>query len=369
MPQGIFSPRNPSSLLPGLPQGADILVIRLRSIGDVVLTLPALAALRAWRPDLRLSLLLDPFCEPLLEGNPIVSEVLLRRGFLATVRQLRRRRFAAVFNMHGGPTSALLTALSGSPVRVCWAGRQFSFAYNGQVPLLLSPNGPGEMHTVEHRLTQFRWTGLPEGPIPSATIYPRPDVVAAMRQRLAQKGIAPGQRYAVLRPGASAANKRWPVERFAQIARWLREAHGLAPVVNLGPGDEGIASAVEQHLAPVSVVLGSLDLRDLIALLAGATLFVGNDTGPTHIASALGRPCAVVFGASHAAIWRPWKTAHRVVQNKFPCEGCPAGRCAAFSESRCILTVTVDQVRQACEELLAEASAGQSAGAAAPACT
>jgi ADP-heptose:LPS heptosyltransferase len=366
MPQGIFSPRNPSSLLPSLPEGADILVIRLRSIGDVVLTLPALAALRAWRPDLRLSVLLDPFYEPLLEGNSIVNEVLLRRGFLATVRELRRRRFAAVFNMHGGPTSALLTGLSGSPVRVCWAGRQFSFAYNVHVPFLPPADRPSEMHTVEHRLTQFHWTGLPEGQIPPATIHPRPDAVAAMKQRLAQKGIAPGERYAVLRPGASAANKRWPVEGFAQVARWLRETHGLIPVVNLGPGDEEIASTVKQHLAGVSVVLGSLDLRELIALLAEATLFIGNDTGPTHIAVALGRPCAVVFGASHAAIWRPWQTAHRVVENNFPCDECPFGGCPAFSESRCILTVTVDQVRQACQELLAEASTGH-AGAAAPA--
>jgi len=364
MSQHALNPKLPSSLLPSLPPGAEILVIRLRSIGDVVLTLPALAALHAWRPDLRVSLLLEPSCAPLLEGNPVVSEVLLHRGFLATVRELRRRRFSVAFNMHGGPTSALLTALSGAPARVCWAGRQFSFFYNVQVPAPAPANGPSAMHTVEHRLLQFSWTGLPEAPIPAATIYPQPDAVAAMQRSLAEKGIAPGQRYAVLRPGATPANKRWPVEGFAQIARWLREAQGLVPVVNLGPGDEEIAAAVERHLAPVSIVVGSLHLRRLIALLAGASLFIGNDTGPTHIAAALGKPCVVVFGASHAIIWRPWKTEHSVVQNNFPCEYCPVGRCKTLGESRCILSVTTQQVRQACEELLAERgmSRGASAG-------
>lgn len=367
MPHRIANSHNPSSLLPNLPPGAEILVIRLRSIGDVVLTLPALAALQAWRADLRVSLLLDSFCKPLLEGNPMAGEVLLRRSFLATVRELRKRRFAIVFNMHGGPTSALLTAFSGSPTRVCWAGRQFSFAYNVHVPASPPEYQRSEMHTVEHRLLQFRWTGLPERPIPPAIIYPQPDAVAAVKRRLAEKGIAPGQRYAVLRPGAALANKRWPVENFARIASWLRETQGLVPVVNLGPGDEEISSAVEERLAPVSAVIGSLDLRGLIALLAGADLLVGNDTGPTHMAAALGKPCAVVFGASHAAVWRPWKTAHRVVQNEFPCDHCPVGRCPTFRESRCILTVTVDQVRQACEELLAAQGAGRSTGAAAPA--
>ena len=330
-------------------------MVRLRSIGDVVLTIPALAALHAWRPDLRIRVLVEPLYVPLLEGNPAVAEVMILQKFWPTVRELRERHFSIAFNMHGGPTSAWLTRLSGAPVRVCWTNRQFSFFYNVQVPPPAPINGRVDIHTAEHRLTQFLWTGLPVGPIPPATVYPQPDAVAAVQQRLAEKGIAPGEGYVVLRPGARNSTKRWSVEGFAQLARWLRESHSLMPVVNLGPGDEEIAAAVQQHLAPVSVVLDSLDLRQLIALIAGARLFVGNDTGPTHIAAALGKPCVVVFGSSHAAIWRPWKTEHRVVQNVFPCDYCPQGpqgRCATFDESLCILSVTVDQVRQACEALL-----------------
>jgi ADP-heptose:LPS heptosyltransferase len=347
--------RNPDfhfSLLPNLPSRAEVLVIRLRSIGDVVLTLPALTALHAWRPDLRIRLLLEPSYAPILEGNPVVAEVLLLRKFWNTVRELRRRHFSIVFNMHGGPTSALLTGFSGAPARVCWARRQFAFFYNVEVPANFPVGGRTQLHTAEHRSQQFLWAGMPEGPIPPATVYAQPDAMASIQRKLAEKGIAAGGLYAVLRPGASQPTKRWPVENFAAIARYLREAHGLVPVVNLGPGDEEIAAAVRQHFSAPSVIIDSLDLRELIALLAGACLFVGNDTGPTHIAAALQKRCVVIFGASDSAVWSPWKTEYRMVQNPFPCDRCPQGRCPSFSASHCILSISVAQVREACEALL-----------------
>jgi heptosyltransferase-3 len=348
-----LNPSSPSTLLPDLPRGAEVLIVRLRSLGDVVLTTPALSALHAWRPDLRLCVLVEPFCAPLLEGNLAVAEVLIARKFLPTARALRKRRFPIAFNQHAGPTSALLTRFSGAPVRVCWDKRQFSFLYNVLVPEPVPVDGRPMMRTVEHRMLQFLWTGLPQGPIPPAAVYPQPGALASVEEKLAEKGIAPGEPYVVLRPGGKYFTKRWAVEKFAAIAKWLRESYGLAIVVNLGPGERDIASEVERHLAPVSVVLDGLDLRELIALLAGAHLFVGNDSGPTHIAAALRRPSVVIFGSSSSVYWRPWGTEHRIVQNDFPCNPCPEDRCYAFDEPLCILSVTLDQVREACAALLA----------------
>ena len=346
---------NPSSVLPDLPLGAEILVIRLRSIGDVVLTLPAIEALHEWRPDFRISFLVQPFCAALLEGHPAISNVLLLHGFWPAVRMLRRRKCSAVFNMHAGPTSALLTGFSGAPLRVCWARRQYSFVYNVEVPSSSPVDGRVPRHAAEHRAQQFLWTGMPARNLPPARVYPRADAIAAVERVLAGKGLPPGEPYAVLRPGAGDASKRWPTENFAAIARWLRERYGLTPIVNLGPGDEEIAAEVKERLAPLSVIVDSLDLRQLMALLGGASLFVGNDTGPTHIAAALQRRCVAIFGTSDSAAWFPWKTEHRVVENKFPCEGCPRGRCASARESLCIRTISVEQVQEACEALLGKA--------------
>jgi ADP-heptose:LPS heptosyltransferase len=348
---------DPSTILPRLPKGAELLILRLRSLGDVVMLTPALAALHAWRPDLRLCVLVEPARAAILEGNPAVTEIFLLRGFLSAARELRRRRFSIVFNQHGGPTSALLTAAAGAPVRVCWAHRQFSFVYNVLVPDAAAAGVGRKLHTVEHRLTQFYWTGMPRGPIPPAKVYPQFDAMAAVRQKLAERGVAPGQPYAVLHPGAAFFTKRWSLEGFAETARWLRAEHGLATVFVLGPGDQEIASSLRQRLDSQSVLLDSLPLRELIGLLAPARLFVGNDSGPAHLAAAPGNPVVVIFGSSDSATWRPWQVAHRVVQNDFPCNPCRGDRCYAFDQPRCILSVTPNQVREACEALLAEPEA------------
>lgn len=346
--------KNPASLLPDLPRDANVLVIRLRSIGDVVLTLPALQALHEWRPDLRIHMLVEPLAVPLLENHPTISEIIVLTKFWKTVGLLRQRNFSIAFNMHGGPTSAFLTRLSGAPLRVCWAQRQFSSFYNVQVPIHFPVAGRIEMHTAEHRLQQFLYSGLPERPLPAAKVYVDANAAEFVRERLAEKGIGPGEAYAVLRPGASQANKRWPVERFAAVAHWLREAHGIASVVNRGPGDEQIEADVKRHFAGVGVIIDSLDLRGLIALLAGSVLFLGNDTGPTHIAAALGKKSVVIFGASDSKVWLPWKTEHRLVENPFPCNQCPRGKCDSLAASQCILYITVGQVREACEALLTQ---------------
>jgi heptosyltransferase-3 len=326
--------------------------VRLRALGDMVMLTPALAALHHWRPDLRLSVMVEPALAAVLEGNPAVAEILPFRDLASTALALRRGRFPVAFNQHGGPTSALLTAASGAPARVCWSYCQFRFCYNVLVPhpsMLFPDRKP---HTVEHRLTQFYFTGLPRGPIPPAQVFPQPGAAAAMAQKLAERGIGKGQPYVVMHPGAKYFTKRWAAENYADTARWLAQTYGLAPVVTLGPGDAEIASAVRQKMRATAVVLDSLSLGELIALIAGARLFLGNDAGPAHLAAAAGRPSIVIFGSSDSVTWRPWQVPHRVVENDFPCNPCRGDRCYAFDEPRCILSVSLEQVRDACRALL-----------------
>jgi ADP-heptose:LPS heptosyltransferase len=349
-----LKPSKPASILADLPQGAEVLIIRLRSLGDVVMLTPALAALHAWRPDLRLSVLVEPAFAAILEGNPAVSEVLLFRDFLPAARELRRRRFPVTFNQHGGPTSAFLAAAVGSVHRVCWQHCRFGFLYNVRVPDTGGFDARGNFHTVEHRLLQFYWTGLPPGPVPPARVFPQPDAITSVSQKLRNAGIAAETVYCVLHPGAAYFTKRWSLAGFAETTRWLRERHGLEPVVVLGPGDRAIAGEVKQLMSGAAATFDSLTLRELIALIAGARLFLGNDSGPAHLATACGRPVVVIFGSSDSVTWRPWQVAHRVVQNDFPCNPCRGDRCYAFAEPRCILSVGPEQVRNACESLLAE---------------
>jgi len=158
----------------------------------------------------------------------------------------------------------------------------------------------------------------------------------------------------VIHPGAPYDPKRWPLESFVRVARWLRERRGIIPVIVLGNADRDLAAAVRQQFAPSDVVLDSLGLPELIALISGAGFFLGNDSGPAHLAAAAGRPVVVVFGASDSAAWRPWRAAYRVVQNESLCNPCRATPCPGIDGLHCILTVTPEQVCEACDDVLAQ---------------
>ncbi|MGH9705836.1 MAG: glycosyltransferase family 9 protein [Candidatus Acidiferrales bacterium] len=347
-----MKPSDAASLLPSLPQGADILILRLRSLGDMVLETPAIAALHAWRPDLRISVLAEPWCAAVVEGNPGVMEILISREFMKTVREIRERRFSIVFNQHGGPRSVFLSAASGAKVRVGWKGFQYSFLYNARVPDVREFYGTNAVHTVKHRMSQFYWCGLPLQPIPRTQVFPQPDAIESVSRMLSEQGIAPGEPYSVLQPGARLETMRWPAGKFAEIARWLLESHGIASVVNLGPRDNDIAALVRGELRDCAAILETLDARQLIALLAGARIFVGNDSGPAHIAAAAERACVVIFGGTSPVQWGPWQAESRVVSTGAIFESRRGDKSVAVREPRPIAAIGVDEVRDACEELL-----------------
>ena len=345
---------DPATLLPALPQGAEILLIRLRSLGDLVLETPAIAALHSWRPDLRINVLVEPRFAPVLEGNPAIAELIFSRGLGETALDLLRRKFPVVFNQHGGPRSAMLTGASGSPLRVGWQGYQYSFLYNVAVPDAKQFYGAPAVHTVEHRISQFYFTGLPRGPIPRTQVFAQPDAIASTARQLAEKGIVAGAPYAVLQPGARLPDMRWPVAKFAELARWLRKEHGLASVVNLGARDEAIAAEVRSEMQNCAAVMDAqLDVRELIALIAGSRIFVGNDSGPAHLAAALQRPSVVIFSITDPVQWRPWQCAHRIVQTGATFDHPRGDKAIVTGNPRPISSIATDEVRQNCEELLA----------------
>jgi heptosyltransferase III len=325
----------------------------LRSLGDLVLETPAIAALHAWRPDLQIYVLGEQRLAPVFEGNPAVSQVIPLRKFRETVRELRGHNFPIVFNQHGGPRSALLTAAAGSPVRVCWKGFQFSFLYNVLAPDAKEFYAQAVVHTVEHRISQFYWTGLPRAPIPRAQVFPQPEAVRRVRDTLAGRGIEPGAPYAVLQPGARRPGMRWPVEKFAEIARWLRSRHGIRGVVNLGATDRMMVPDLRRVFEDCATIPEPFDIRELIALIGGARLFVGNDSGPAHLAAATQRPAVVIYGNTNPAQWHPWQTEYRAIHTGAVFDPRRGDKSWAERESRSIASITAQEVRAACQELLA----------------
>ncbi len=342
-----------SSLLRDLPHGSKVLIVRLRSLGDLVLETPAIAALHAWRPDLEIHVVVEPRFRAVLEGNPAVSKVVLARRWFETAREIRHERFPIVFNQHGGPRSALLTAASGSPLRVCWKGFQFSSMYSVLAPDAKEFYGKAVVHTVEHRISQFYWTGLPRMPIPRAQVFPQRDAIESVTRILMQHGIDAGAPYAVLQPGARLPGMRWPAEKFAEIARGLWSWYGIRSVVNLAPGDAAVAADVRARMRGSCAIPPPFSIGELIALIAGAHILIGNDSGPVHVAAATGRATVAIYGATNPAQWHPWQTAYRVVHTGAVFNPQRGDKSFAETELRPIRTIAVEEVAAACDELLA----------------
>jgi ADP-heptose:LPS heptosyltransferase len=273
-----------SDLIARLPSRSRIAVIRLRSLGDCVLTTPALALLKAHRPDLQIHVVVEPRFAGVFEDNPdvdVVSEDIPHAEL--------------VLNLHGGTRSMWLTRISSAPYRVGFAHHRYSWSYTHRIPTaqeILGVDRP--VHTAEHLASAMFWLGVPPAEIPRAKLIAR------------TKPDRPP--YAVLHPFASAPDKAWPLGRFVSVATRLK-TQGLQPVILAGPADDATGFAAFE-------VLRNARLTDVKNLMAGAALFIGNDSGPAHIAAAFGVPVVVLFGPSNPVTWAPWRTEARVLTSK-----------------------------------------------------
>lgn len=362
---------NPSSFLPTLPRGSRIVILRLRSLGDTVLLTPSLRMLKEWRPDLRITVVLEKRWQPLLAGSPYAEETLSPgegsgwkkiASRLRTARALRKRRFELCVNLHGGPASNLLARLSGARHKAIFAHSRYAKRYGFPIPDARGILGQEAVHTAEHQASAFFWLGLPRREIPPAELFVSGgagDAWSAERRRL---GIAPGAGYALLHPPALYVTKAWPAERFAQLGQFIEHEAGLRVVYSCGPGESWFLDDVQKAAGRAVLRLKQPQLPTFMAAIAGARLFVGNDSGPAHIAAALRAPLVVIFGSSNSRIWRPWAGSNgsgekfRVVQNEYACNPCPGDRCYQFASPECILSVTVDQVKAAVEAVLRSTS-------------
>lgn len=261
-------------------------VIRLRSLGDCVLVTPALEILKRARPDLEVAVVVEEAFAEVFEGSPDVDRLLPPR-----LRALRRFAPELCLNLHGGTRSMRLTAWSRARWRAGFGHFRFAFLYNVKIPRAQEILGEErKVHTAEHMASAMFYLGAPRMEIPRARLFVEPG------QPLM------GPPYAVIHPLASERGKTWPAERFLEVARRL----GMKCVFIAGAGQD-LARFREFR------TLVGAPLTQLGRLLKRASLFVGNDSGPAHMAAALGVPTVVIFGRSDAGVWGPWKATAEVV--------------------------------------------------------
>ena len=231
----------------------------------------------------------------MFEGNTDVDDILSPSGLA-----LFHYKPDAVINFHGGTRSMGLVLASAARTRIGFAHHAYSFLYTDRIPRaqeILGEERP--VHTAEHLASAMFWLGVPRKEIP--------------RARLSTPRVDPPRPYAVIHPFASRADKAWPAEKFLEVSRQLLARHGLETVFLAGPADSTIPFDGLNVLANAS-------LSAVKSVIASASLFIGNDSGPAHIAAAFGIPVVVLFGPSNPVTWAPWKTEAQVLTSPGPIE-------------------------------------------------
>jgi len=333
-----------------------VLLVRLRSIGDSVLTTPSISSLRRFLPEAEIDILLEDWVAPVLAGHPALNRIVTLEGRsfgsrARVARELRANRYDVVYNLHGGTTATFLTRATGARHRIGYATYQYAQLHNHTAPSPQLLWGQEKTHSAEQQLALLGWTGVPVTDRPPTNLAITTDSLDKVDRRLASAGLEAGN-FVMIHPAAAFATKQWAAEKFARIVDLLAE-RGIPSVAIAGPSEGVLIDELTSHCS-AQLVNFSLSLPEVTALASRARLFIGNDSGIAHIAAAVNTPSVVIFGSSNIAHWRPWTRAvNEVIFEEMDCQPCHGYYCEKFEQPECIIRVPLTRVSAAIDRLLA----------------
>lgn len=357
---------------PSLDEPRNILLVRPRAAGDVLLATPVARALRERFPSAWISFAVRRNMTPLVVENPHVNEALvidafedpalpfLRRGAMRAqfFAKLRARRFDWAIDLHGGPRSALVVLASGAKVRVGYDTRGRRYAYTRRVPRFVADaDGKAIMRSaVRVNAAMIEPLGVR---VSDESLVLRVPAHARERVRalLAERGVGASRPLVLVNPAAKWATKAWPSANYARLAGMLARDAAADVLVLWGPGERVVAEAVIAGARHERVSLApDGDLGTAAALVALARLVAGTDSGISHIAAALTTPSVTLFGPTNPAEWHAYDPSrHVAIHHAVPCSFCNFTRCAWHA---CMTELPVERVFAACSELLARHDGG-----------
>jgi len=332
--------------------------MRYRFIGDTVLTIPFLRNLRAAYPDSKIDLMLEPLSGQVIEGCPYIDRIIPFEfktihayssqsqrskvaGYLHYWKIVKAERYDAVFVLKRSLSSALLALAAGIP-------RRIGFATEGRGLALTDPvRYRQDQHEVENFLDCLRVLGIT---VKSAALELWPSQAGDEKTRTLfdKAGWKKEDFKVIIHPAASLPAKQWPLERFAEVMKVLRQKYDTRFIYTGAAGDTTFYNQIER-LGPFGGLnlCGITTLRENISIYQSANIFFGVDSGPMHMAAAVGVSVVALFGPTDERKWGPWGDGHTVISKRLSCHPCKPHKC---TDNECMKQITVAEALAAVEK-------------------
>jgi heptosyltransferase-3 len=325
-----------------------ILVIKLRAIGDVLLSTVVLENLRCAFPSATIDFLTESASRDVLSGNPMIDDLVVfspkKDSAVGLIAAVRRRKYDLVIDLFANPRSAIVTALSGARYRVGFPFGWRKYCYN-----ILAPARGGEVHNTEFNLEALQVIGVP---IVGANIRFLLDPAAEeFAESFFRNEGLDSAKVVAMNPGGGWYTKRWPIPKFAQLGDVLARELGVGVLIVWGPGELEDANRLQSLMRERSLIIPFTNLKQLASVLKRVSLFVTNDSGPMHIAAAVGTPVLAIFGPTNPKLQGPVGEQHVVVRNEnLICLGCNYTRCPIGIP--CMEQLSVEEVMEGVREVM-----------------
>ena len=330
---------------------SNVLVVKLRYIGDVLLTTPFLRALRRGFPDARVTVLVNPGTGEVLRHNPDVDEVLSlpRTGLIPQVqcyRELRARGFDCVVDLTDGDRSAFISFMTGARVRI---GFNHENRLRGRLYSRCVEASYDATHVIDYHAMALPSLGLSmESGKP---VLPLSGEDHERAHHVVESWQLDRTRWIMIHPAARYWFKAWPPDRFAALGDAFHE-RGFQVVLVGSPDERSIGTEILQTARRSMIsLIGNTRLLELAALMMRCRLFIGNDAGPMHMAAAVGCPVVALFGPSNPAVWAPRGQHVKTIHKGLDCRECFHPGCFR-GEQGCMKLITVDEVLEEATALL-----------------
>jgi len=344
----------------------NILVIKLRHLGDVLVTTPVLTALKETYPGSKITMLVNQGTEEMVLHNPALDEIItlerddrrpLWRELLyqkALLSGLRQKGFSLSLDLSQGDRGAIISWLTGAPERIGYRPKRKKQCWWTRAYTQTLPPPPVDRHMVSHYLEVLSRFNLRSSD-PRLKFFWTAEDQEAVKNLLAHKGLSEGKAYVVLHPTSRWMFKCWRSDGYARLVDYIRETLGWEVIITSGP-EEKERRAVREILARTESnpldLSGELNIKQLGCLIAQAQFFLGVDSAPMHIAAAVGTPVVVLFGPSGEVMWGPWEVDHQVIKKDWDCRPCGRDGCQGSKISKCLVEITTDEVISGIRTLL-----------------